>query len=183
MRGRLPSMRSLMDDPAFRRYMKTIPSKHSANLTGTPWQLWVHTADGKWLTKKYASYREVWPVFTQRLRDHTQDPTITSRRVFYAPPGEWYKVKVRRNPTAANPATHKVEQRWRQTFFWDGTDTHWCGRCRRPTYWLPLHASHHALRQMPAVSEEDNFRCQVCGIRWVANPPIDQMVRIEPRLP
>lgn len=184
MPSNIPTMRSLMEDPLFRQYMRTTPRKLHAHATGQPWQLWVRD-DGRWLTRTYASYREVWPIFVSRLKTPGQDPTITSRRVFYAPPGEWYYQKVRkpRRPTPDNPATSQivVETRWRQLFHWDGVDLHWCGRCRRPSYWMPLFSNHHALRKMPAVTEEDNYRCIICGIRWIATPTIDQMVRMEAR--
>lgn len=178
----IPSMHSLMDDPTFRAYMKRVPPQAHANVTGEPWQIWVRTHDGKWLTRTYATYREVWPIFVTWFRDpRAADVTITSRRVFYAPPGEFYNVRVRkpRRATPDNPATTKVviEQRWRQLFHWEaGLD--WCGRCRRPVYWQPLFSNHHALRRMPAVTEDENRRCIVCGIRWCATPSIDQMVRI-----
>lgn len=173
-----------MDDPIFRAYMKRVPAAHPANRTGEPWQIWVETADHKWKTKTYPAYAEVWPTFIKHFRDgSTHDVTITSRRVFYAPPGEWYRVKVRkpRRPTPDDKSTSKVviEDRWRQVFHWDGYDLHWCGRCRRPSYWMPLFATHHALRRLPAVSDEDNHRCILCGIRWIAQPDISHMVKME----
>jgi hypothetical protein len=178
-------MSSLMDDPLFKAYMRKPPARHQANKTGEPWQLWVETPDHKWLTRTYGTYAEIWPTFVKRLRAG-DDPTITSRRVFYAPPGEWYQQKVRkqRRPTPDDKRTSHivVEWRWRQLFFWDATDLHWCGRCRRPVYWMPLHGQHHALRRMPAVTDEDNTRCLICGIRWVATPDIDHMEKIE-RMP
>lgn len=177
-------MRALMDDPIFRAYMKQIPSLPPALRTGDPWQVWVHRGEGRWGTALRSTYRDAWTTFLHHYRaDDHRDVTLVSRRVFYAPPGEWYKVKVRikRRPTPDNPATSqfRVENRWRQTFYWDAVDLHWCGRCRRPTYWMPLFADHHALRKYPAVSDEDNYRCIVCGIRWVATPAIDQMVKVE----
>lgn len=177
----IPPMRALMDDPLYRAYMKRVPPAHPANKTGEPWQVWVETPEHRWLTKTYATYRDVWPVFIARFRDpaKTHDVTITSRRVFYAPPGEWYRVKVRLDRPTPSGTTHRVESRWRQTFHWDGYDLHWCGRCRRPTYWMPLYANHHALRRLPAVSTEDNTRCIICGIRWITQPTIDQMVKME----
>lgn len=181
MRTKTPTMRDLMDDPTYRAYMKHMPPYHHSNTHGEPWQLWVRMENGRWLTRRYATYREVWPVFVSRFRTEGQDPTITSRRVFYAPPGEWYKVKVRkpRRPTPDNAATTRivVEDRWRQLFFWEGYDLKWCGRCRRPVVWQKLYPGHHAIKDFPAVSEEDNVRCVICGIRWCAMPPIDQMVR------
>lgn len=178
-----PAIRVLMDDPIFRAYMKKAPYLPLNLRTGEPWQLWVNAGQGRWLTRTYASYRDVWPVFVKRFR--TEDTTITSRRVFFAPPGEWFRVKVRktRRPTPEDKSTTKmvIEWRWRQLFFWDAVDLHWCGRCRRPVYWMPLFADHHALRRLPAVSEEDNYRCVICGIRWIATPDISQMVRMEVR--
>jgi hypothetical protein len=174
----IPPMRALMDDPIFRAYMKRVPTTHAANQHGEPWQLWVRTHDGRWLTKTYEKYQDVWPVFVGRFK-RGQDPTIVSRRIFYAPPGQWYKAKVRLPRPTPSGTTHRIENRWKQTFFWDGSDLHWCGRCRRPSYWMPLFSSHHALRKLPAVSEENNFRCILCGIRWIATPSIDQMVKME----
>jgi hypothetical protein len=173
-------MHTLMSDPMYRAYMKRVPATpHSFNTSGEPWQVWVETPDHKWRTKNFATYQEVWPVWVKYFRMDGYDPTITSRRVFYAPPGEYYKVKVRkpRRPTPDNAATIKIviEERWRQLFFWDGMDLEWCGRCRRPVYWLPLFADHHALKRYPAISEEDNRRCTICGIRKIAMPPIAQM--------
>lgn len=177
MRTRVPSMRDLMDDPLYRAYMKHVPPHHQALTHGEPWQLWVRTGDGRWLTRTYATYRDVWPIFVRRFKTDGEDPTITSRRLFYAPPGEWYKVKVKR-PTPQNPQRIVIEDRWRQLFFWDGFDLRWCGRCRRPVVWQKLYPGHHAVRRFPAVSEEDNLRCVICGIRWCAIPDISQMVRL-----
>lgn len=182
MRPALPTMATLLEDPIFRAYMKKSPPRHQANTTGKPWQIWVRTAEGKWRTGLFETYRDAWPVFVKGVRGHA-DATITSRRVFYAPPGEWHQVRVRkaRKPTADNAATSHVviETRWRQLFHWDiGLD--WCGRCRRPSYWQPLNYTHHALKRLPAITDEDNMRCVICGIRWCATPPIDQMERPKP---
>jgi hypothetical protein len=176
-----PSMRTLMEDPLYRSYMKRVPTTpHAFNTSGEPWQLWIDAGAGRWRTATYTSYKAVWPTFVQALKAQYPDVTITSRRVFYAPPGEWYKVRVRkpRRPTPDNPGKYKlvIEDRWRQLFFWD-VGLEWCGRCRRPVYWMPLFADHHALRRFPAVTDDENRRCTICGIRWCATPPISQMVR------
>lgn len=170
-----------MDDPAFRAYMKRVPSAHPANTHGEPFQLWVETTEHRWLTRTYATYADIWPVFIKRFRDpSTHDVTITSRRVFYAPPGEWYRVKVRLPaPTLKHPAGFRIEDRWRQTFRWDGYDLNWCGRCRRPSYWMPLFSNHHALRRQPTIAPDDNYRCILCGIRWIAQPTIENMTKME----
>lgn len=182
MRPVLPTMSSLLDDPVFRAYMKKVPPKHQANTTGQPWQIWVRTHEGKWRTGLFQTYRDAWPVFLKGVKGHA-DATITSRRVFYAPPGEWYNVKVRRarkpSPNDASTSHVVVETRWRQLFHWE-IGLEWCGRCRRPTYWQPLNHTHHALKRQPTIAPDDNVRCCVCGIRWIAMPDVDQMVRPAP---
>lgn len=173
-----PRMAALLEDTQYKGYLKRVPPAHQANNTGEPWQLWVETPDHKWLTRTYGSYADIWPVFVRQHRAGN-DVTITSRRIFYAPPGEWYRVKVRKDRIVPGQPTHRIETRWRQTFFWEGADLHWCGRCRRPVYWMPLFSNHHALRRLPAVSDEDNMRCIICGIRWIATPDISQMTKLE----
>jgi DNA-directed RNA polymerase subunit RPC12/RpoP len=151
---------------------------------GAPWKLWVRRSDGVWLTRDYADYRSAWPVFIKQLKTPGTDATIVSKRTFYAPPGEYRKVKVRLARAIVNSATgelttHRVEERWRDTFDWDRIDPRheWCGRCRRPVVFQPLFSDHHALRRFPALTEDDNIRCPICGIRRVAQPPRNQMVR------
>lgn len=181
-----PAMRSLMEDPLFRAYMKKPPVLPVNLRTGDPWQLWVSRGQGRWGTAVRSTYADAWTMFLHHYRaGDGRDVTLLSRRVFYAPPGEWFRCKVRktRRPTPEDKSTTKivVEWRWRQTFFWDGLDLHWCGRCRRPVYWMPLFRDHHALRKLPAVSEEDNYRCLICGIRWISTPDISHMTRVEVR--
>jgi hypothetical protein len=172
-------LRSLMNDPTYRAYMKRVPPLPD-HTTGKPWKLWVRTEDNRWLTRDYASYREVWPVFVNRFRTLRQDATIVSKRVFYAPPGEYYRVKVRLpEPTVKHPRGFRIEERWRTTLTWDDLQTDWCGRCRRPVRWTTLRENHHALRTFPVVSEEPGVRCPICGIRKAMQPPIDKMVRID----
>lgn len=180
----VPAMHTLMDDPIFRAYMKKVPARCHQNSYGDPWQLWVDRGEGRWGTTLRATYADAWKVFLHHYRaTPARDVTLLSRRVFYAPPGEWYKVKVRRprRPTPDDKSTTKIviEQRWRQTFHWDGYDLAWCGRCRRPSYWMPLFENHHALRRFPAITDEDNLRCIICGIRWIAQPSIADMVKME----
>jgi len=174
----IPTMRTLMEDATFRAYMKRVPKLPRNLRTGNPYQLWVNR-NGSWGTALKPTYAEAWKVFVHHYKaskDDHRDVTLVSRRVFFAPPGEWYRVK-RRSERAS--ARWVLEWRWRQTFFWDGTDFAWCGRCRRPTFWQPLSEAHHALRKSPAIAEEDNYRCHICGIRYIATPTIEQMVKME----
>lgn len=170
------SIRQLMDDPIYRAYMKKVPpvEKHNAN---PAWQLWVNPEGNRWLTATYQTYRDAWPTFTGQFKQG-REATLTSRRVFYAPPGEFKVVKVKLARPTPSGTTHRIEERWRQTFFWDDYRAEWCGRCRRPVTFRPLFETHHALKRWPVVSDEDNMRCPICGIRRSAQPSIDQMVKL-----
>jgi hypothetical protein len=179
MRSSNPSMRSLMEDPVFRAYMKRPPHLPRNLRTGNPYQIWVNRS-GNWGTALRPTYPDAWKVFVHHFKagkEDGRDVTLVSRRVFFAPPGEWYRVKIR---DARATGGWKVQWRWRQMFFWDELDLHWCGRCRRPVFWAPLYDGHHALRKSPAIAEEDNVRCNICGIRYVAMPSVEQMVKMEP---
>lgn len=187
MRAQPPTMRQLMDDPVYRAYVKRMPPQHPANdMPGDPWQVWVNRGNGRWGTVLKSTYADAWAVFVHHYRasaeDH-RDVSLVARRVFYAPPGEWYKVKVKRprRPTPTDPNTSHVviETRWRRTFVWDREDMfQWCGRCRRPTLWQILPETHHAIRRLPVVTTDgDRRRCNICGIRAVALPHVDQMTR------
>lgn len=176
-------MRALMADPIYRDYIKKVPPIE-ANNANPAWVLWVNRENtNRWLTGTYQTYRDAWPVFVAKHKAGGYDATITSRRVFYAPPGEMYKVRVklatpRKHPTTGEVTTHRVEERWRQTFHWDDYRAEWCGRCRRPVTFQPLFETHHALSRWPVVSDEDNMRCPVCGIRRSAQPWISHMVKL-----
>lgn len=180
MPSNVTSMRALLENPLYRAYAKKSPPLPDKHNTSHPWQLWVETPDHRWMTQTYPTYASAWRVGVGRYREGC-DFTVTSRRMFYAPPGEWYKVRVRTTPTVKHPEPFRIETRWRQTFTWPEYDLHWCGRCRRPVYWMPLHVGHHALRRMPAVTDEDNTRCLICGIRWIAQPDVNAMIRVEAR--
>jgi hypothetical protein len=173
-----PTIQALMDDPLYRAYMKRPPRLPQNLRTGEPWRLWVHQGAGRWGTTQRPTYADAWQVFLTHYKAG-RDVTIVSKRVFYAPPGEWYRVKVRRARQVPGQATHNIETRWRQLWFSDAIDLHWCGRCRRPVYWMPLFADHHALRKFPAVTDDNNYRCVICGIRWISQPDIRQMVKME----
>ena len=176
MPSNIPTIRSLMEDPTYRAYMKRVPRLPANLRTGDPWQVWADRGEGRWATVLRPTYADAWRTFLTLYRsDNRPDVTVVSRRMFYAPPGEWYKVRVR---DKSQIGAH-IEYRWRQTFFWDEIDLHWCGRCRRPVYWMPLFSNHHAVKRFPAAAEDDNYRCIICGIRWIATPDIRQMVKME----
>lgn len=181
MRINPPTMRSLMDDAVYRAYMRKVPPHHPANTHGDPWQLWLRTSEGRWKTGRYPGYRDVWPTFTTALRSpQAADVCIVSRRVWYAPPGKYEKYRARVTDRKTQTTSIVERTRWVTTFAWDASLS-WCGRCRRPSHWMPLFSDHHALKRQPAVTTLDNLRCVYCGVRWIAQPELSEMERIIPR--
>lgn len=174
-----PTLRELLDMPAFRSYMRKPPPLPAPLRHGNPWQVWVRTTRGTWKTGQFPTYAQAWMTTARKVRKDpdTSDVSLVSRRVFYAPPGEWESYKVRVKGKGEVKPHIETRWRWLTTIEWDaGLD--WCGRCRRPSRFMPLHEGHHALRRAPVIAPDDNLRCMFCGIRWVAQPDISQMNRI-----
>jgi hypothetical protein len=140
-----PSIRELLQEESFKRMMKTIPALPDTLTWGDPWQLWGLTHAEKWRTAKFPTYADAWRKAVQMIRekDIYQDVCVVSRRVFFPPP--------------AGFVTHEYSGEW-------------CGRCRRPSFFWRLPESHHALRNQPALTDDEPFRCYYCGIRQVAMP-------------
>lgn len=173
-----PTMRELLDDPAYRSYVRKVPFIPTNLRHGDPWQLWVRTVRGTWKTGQFPTYADAWRSTVQRVKrdPDAADVALVSKRVFYAPPGVWEDYKVRVKQEGKKPRI-EVRSRWVTTLTWDiGLD--WCGRCRRPSRFMPLSERHHAIRKMAVMSPEDNLRCMFCGIRWCALPDTDAMRRI-----
>lgn len=175
-----PTIRDLMDDPVYRSYMRTPPvTIGNPSLTfGQPWQIWVQTRDDRWKTGRFSTYPQAFNMMARAVKaPNASDVALVSRRVFFPPPGVWeqYKVKVRRRDGSV---VIETRERWVQTFIFDDIRFEWCPRCRRPTEFRWLHWTHHALRQQPCLTEDDPHRCMYCGIRRVAVPDINALVRM-----
>jgi hypothetical protein len=180
MRVTPPTIFDLLDDPVYRAYMKTVPRGHFALSYGDPWQIWLRTERGRWRTGMFSKYADAWRVLVKnyRRRDDVADIVLVSRRLFYGPPGEWRKVRVRVPARGNQPASTRIEERWFPTFTWDA-GLEWCGRCRRPTTFRRLYPDHHALRRQPCLSIEDSdVRCMYCGIRAYVTPSVSTMEEV-----
>ncbi len=173
-----PTMRELMDEPAFAAYMATPPNtrvdygrgrvREHPGLTGSaPWQLVVRTDTGAIRTARFDTYTAGYDRFRSMLdRDDVADVTLMARRMFFAPPGHWVTRKFR------EASTGRVVLRdiWVDYFSWPGFD--WCTRCRRPSRFMELPPNHYVFRLNPVMrTDEDPFRCITCGIRFAAIPP------------
>lgn len=177
MRSRLaapPTIRDLMDDEVFREYMTTPPpleQEHRLLQLPGAWRIWVKTTDARWKTRLHDTYTGALTQMTGLLaRTEVDDVCITSRRVFFGPPGTWKKFKQRVPARGTIPAQVKIVEKWVPTFAWDDAYFSWCARCRRPSSFRELYADHHAIRLQAIVTAEDNVRCVYCGIRALALP-------------
>jgi hypothetical protein len=173
-----PTIFELLSDPIYRAYVKRVPSAHPLLEHGDPWQVWARFTDGKWRTGLFSTYADAWRVLVKYYRRDqitpVEDIALVSRRVFYGPPGEWRKVRVRVPAKGNQPATTRIEERWYSTYHWDA-GLEWCGRCRRPTVYRKLHPSHHALKRQPCLAEDEPLRCMYCGMRRAGAPSLDMM--------
>jgi hypothetical protein len=160
-----PPLRTLLEDTAFRRYMKTLPSLPDNLSWGKPWAVIALRTDGKWMMAKYARYPQAWMMTVRLVRDtNIEDVSLVSRRRLFTPPTrtEEYKVRVRaRGLTAA-----KIETRRREVPVLAHLIEYpyaWCVRCRRPSSFEQF-TRHHAIpRNVPI--DEGAPRCVFCGMR------------------
>jgi hypothetical protein len=160
-----PTLRSLVEDPAFRHYMKTLPALPNNISWGTPWAVIALRTDGKWMMGKYALYPHAWQMTVRLMRDdHIEDVSLVSRRRLFLPPTrtEDYKVRVKK-PSSGRVV---IEKRTRVVPILAHLIVYpysWCVRCRRPSS-FELFTSHHAIpRSVPI--DPTAPRCTFCGMR------------------
>jgi hypothetical protein len=147
-----PTLRTLIEDPMFRTYMKKVPSLPRGLRHGNPWAVWVLLKSGKWRGGKFHTYQESWPVVVKALRSSTvEDVSLVSLRWPFNPPEQY----LRAHPGFKTSNTYVIDNV-------GGFD--WCYRCRRPTEFL-FCMRHHALRKAAAITNEDPYRCFYCGVR------------------
>jgi hypothetical protein len=160
-----PKLAVLLEDPAFRRYMKTLPALPDNLSWGTPWAVIALRTDGKWMQGQFTTYGRAWQMTVRLVRDNDiEDVSLVSRRRLFTPPTrpEEYRVKVRaKGMTAA-----RIETRIRQVPVLDHLIEYpyeWCVRCRRPSSFEQF-TRHHAIpRNVPL--DEAAPRCLFCGMR------------------
>lgn len=132
-----PTLRELMDDPAYRAFIKVIPRLPQNLDWGSPWAVYKLRTDGRWFGGQFADYREAWGVTVKAMRSPgVEDVAIVSRRLLITRMPVGYQVP------------------W-------GMD--WCNRCRRPTTWSMLPPRGGAV----IASSAETYRCYYCRARAV----------------
>jgi hypothetical protein len=128
-------MRELLDDTAYRAYIRVVPWLPECMRSGNPWAVYV-ARDSRWKGGLFATYADAWGVVVRAVRNPAvDDVAIVSRRKLFAP-----------------------DQSIRHVIDWS---FEWCGRCRRPSM-FEVFGRHHALRGPVDGSQP---RCVYCGIR------------------
>lgn len=147
-----PSLRMLWDDDTYRSFLERKPRLPTNLQHGQPWMVAARWTDDyiyemnksrAWAHRNYCDYFQALDFALELLdRRAIADVAVISRRKLYQP---------------------FVNFTWEPRFSW-------CGRCRRPTLFRKTSAAHHALRNAPAITLEDPYRCYYCGMRRVAQP-------------
>jgi hypothetical protein len=136
-----PTIYELIDDPAYRTYLRTRPQVSESLAGGHPWRIWAYRLNERgglvWSGKLIHTYSEAWTRLRTYVRDRAYaDIAIVSRRQLFPQPAGL-------------------------TMGWDCS---WCGRCRRPTTFEEK-PNHHALPVGGVVTEDEPYRCFYCGVR------------------
>lgn len=169
-----PTLRELLQIPAYRKYFTTIPAL-TIKSTAPMWQVWIATSatdshEGhssfRWKGGKFHTYREAYSVVAKALKakDSTTnkpkyyDMCITSRIQLFTP------------PVLLTPDLSLITATHNRLATYVSESLDWCGRCRRPSTFEWAMRSHHALRSAPAITTDDPYRCFYCGIRKIAMP-------------
>lgn len=139
-----PTYDELMQDEVYRSWAKRRPRLPVNVSHGTPWMIVARRHEDSpgatWALKKEADYADAFRRVRKLLNSgEFVDAAIVSRRVLYKPP---------------------------MGFEWNANRFTWCGRCRRPSLFREV-SRHHALRQAPALTDDDPQRCYYCGARQV----------------
>jgi hypothetical protein len=158
-----PKLSSLLEDPAFRRYMKTRPALPANLSSGTPWAVFVRKDNGRWLSGQFAAYEDAWSATIKYMRRaDVDDVSLVSRRRLFTPPTrtEEYRVRVRKGSATRVETRTRVVPLLRHLIIYP---FEWCVRCRRPSS-FELFERHHALpRNIPV--DDAALRCVFCGMR------------------
>jgi hypothetical protein len=131
-----PTLRELMGDPIYSKFIRTIPRLPENLRWGRPWAVYQLHTDGRWFGGNFSDYRAAWAIVVGALKNHDiEDVAIVSRRLLVPRVPSGYQIP------------------W-------GLD--WCTRCRRPTTWA-IRAPRGGYRAL--ATTDDPYRCYYCRAR------------------
>ena len=132
------TLSSLRDDEEYDTYFRK--SRKIIGVHDKPWMLMVHTTDDTWKRGLYNTFPEAL------YKLECLPPTVAVRDYAIISRPKLFKV-----PKFAERMTEPGDQ--------------WCGRCRRPSLFMPYGHSHPALKGIAPVIMPHENRCFFCGLR------------------
>lgn len=141
-----PTFHDLYDDPVFKRYVHARP--RIAVATHEPWVVLARRSGTieapRWAMRPFVDYREALD------------------KALSLDPGKFDDVAIICKPKLWRPP---MDFTWSHPFIW-------CGRCRRPSRFIMMARPerHPMLRNAPAITRDEPYRCYYCGMRRAAQP-------------
>lgn len=147
------TMRELLEDPIYKKWIRTTPQLHVFSASGKPWRVWAQRKrGGGWSRREFATYVEAFNFMARLLRDEFHDATVCSKIHGFQPP----VVRDKRTQQKRHHVPGKPGQ----------SDKHmWCPHCRRPTVFTTF-LKHHAFDRL--LYNTYTARCAICGIAETA---------------
>lgn len=136
------TMRELLKDPLFRKWMGKVPTLKVNFSHAKPWRIYV-LDEGKWRKTEAMTYAAAYKWVAKHLKTF-EDIALTSKAQPFRP------------PVVRDKQGNK--DYWRRF----PADHIWCNYCRRPTVFFTFQ-KHHALPANMCTPYER--RCTVCGVR------------------
>lgn len=165
------TLRTLLEDPIFSRWVDRIPELQFADRYAEPWRvIFQHEEGGAWAIEKFAKYKKGLKFVKKHLDDFydmalscsaeaARPPVVkvkgSDRRVYYEPP------VVKAHAQAAPKPTHAHL---------------WCSYCRRWTLFL-WYRNHHAMPQNLRFGTAGHRSCKICGVSLQFNETSIRQVR------
>jgi hypothetical protein len=133
-----PTLSSLLDHEDYHTYFRKNTKLLPSISPNPPWQIMAETLEGKWKRARRMTFAEASTLVDSLLDqpDVYRDVAIISRRRIFKVPS----------------FGHELMQPGEE----------WCGRCRRPTLFLPYGRKHPALADAACIVEGVH-RCYFCG--------------------
>lgn len=134
------TLSSLRDNEEYNNYF--FKSRKIIGVHDKPWMLMIHTHDDTWKRGLYPDFYAAlnkYEGLPESIQSNVRDYAIISRP------------KIFKAPKLVHALTEPGEE--------------WCGRCRRPTLFVPFGSSHPALKGIAPVIMRNENRCFFCGLR------------------
>lgn len=153
------TMRDLLRDPVFRKWMTRVPTVHSP--IERPWRVWIQRErDNPWAMGDITSYARGYNALVRYIKEGVHDAALTCKVKEFNPPITGVKRALDSRGRQIKLKTYYIPGKPGQS------EKHvWCTFCRRPTIFTTFQR-HHTFREGRArLCDNTERRCAICGIR------------------